>query len=108
MFGNPQSWDPVWDTVPKDLQERHIRYMEMLGSTIGDDYGLPCYWLNLETRQCSHYEFRPTCCRDECDGGVVELGNESCHEFRESIGMPDKIIVVEPSDFWRNVGKKGS
>lgn len=37
----------------------------------------PCLWLDLETRQCRHYDLRPDVCRD------FERGSESCLMFRD-------------------------
>ena len=38
----------------------------------------PCIWLDLETRQCRHYEHRPDICRDE-----LECGDKACRAWRK-------------------------
>ena len=38
----------------------------------------PCFWLDLETRQCRHYRCRPSICRDE-----LKRGDESCRSWRD-------------------------
>lgn len=43
--------------------------------------GKPCFWFNVETRKCKHYEFRPAICRR------FEIGNPICREDRERIGL---------------------
>jgi Fe-S-cluster containining protein len=36
----------------------------------------PCFWLDLETRRCKHYRYRPDICQD------FEVGSEACLEWR--------------------------
>ncbi len=38
---------------------------------------LPCYWFDIKTRKCKHYEYRPQLCRD------FEVGCISCLKYRE-------------------------
>ncbi len=38
----------------------------------------PCFWLDMPTGKCSHYEHRPQVCRD------FELGGTSCLQTREA------------------------
>jgi uncharacterized protein len=40
------------------------------------ELGLPCSWLDPETKRCQHYELRPQICRD------FELGSPKCLELR--------------------------
>jgi Fe-S-cluster containining protein len=39
--------------------------------------GLPCIWLDLETRRCKHYKFRPSCCRE-----AIAPGDDACNYLR--------------------------
>jgi Fe-S-cluster containining protein len=74
--GKEHSEDPYWLALPEPLKRRHRLYMRLLEeSGIGDDYGLPCYWLEPDGT-CRHYEYRPDCCRD------FEMGEERCLWFR--------------------------
>ena len=65
----------------KDLPANAIRdlleYRERLlrGEVSGDGI---CIWFNVETRRCSHYEHRPSICREE-----VVPGDEGCLTWRE-------------------------
>lgn len=36
----------------------------------------PCFWLDLETKRCKHYEHRPDICRD------FDMGGEDCLRIR--------------------------
>jgi Fe-S-cluster containining protein len=42
---------------------------------------LPCVWLNLETRRCSHYDLRPQACRD------FEINSTLCQLSRWDEGI---------------------
>jgi Fe-S-cluster containining protein len=41
----------------------------------------PCFWLDVETRQCRHYEQRPEICRD------FAVGGEACLLWREAMAI---------------------
>jgi Fe-S-cluster containining protein len=57
--------------------------------------GTPCIWLDLETKQCKHYQYRPP---DICDEGLA-LGDEACLHWRKAKG-------VDPMRRWRMVRGK--
>ncbi len=42
----------------------------------------PCMWLDLETRRCKHYEYRPDACRF-----AVVPGDEACRRQRRRLGI---------------------
>ena len=44
--------------------------------------GVPCFWLDPETRRCRHYDDRPDICRF-----ALELGDESCRAWREQLNI---------------------
>jgi len=44
-------------------------------------YGTPCFWFDVETRKCRHYEFRPHVCQE------FEIGSFDCHDARRRAGM---------------------
>jgi len=54
--------------------ERGMRQRDLDGWSDGD----PCFWLDLETRRCIHYESRPGICRD-----ALDCGDEACRRSRE-------------------------
>lgn len=41
-----------------------------------------CIWFDEETRKCSHYEWRPSICRDE-----LEINDEGCRTWRQHYGI---------------------
>jgi Fe-S-cluster containining protein len=41
----------------------------------------PCFWFDVETRKCKHYEERPEICQD------FELGGEACLDWRRIMGL---------------------
>lgn len=52
--------------MPEKLIKQIRDYIVSL-SRGGEDRGaaeLPCFWLDLKTKRCKHYEFRPEVCRD--------------------------------------------
>lgn len=44
----------------------------------GRDEYVPCWWLDIATRRCLHYDLRPDVCRD------YQAGTDSCLGFRET------------------------
>ena len=71
--------DYHWNRLPKPLQDEVIEYVDALTDL---DLGQPCIWLDLETKQCKHYEYRPQMCHD------FEVGNKHCLRLREAHGLP--------------------
>jgi Fe-S-cluster containining protein len=68
----------VYDDLPEELLAEWQAYL--IGvcsdpSESGEDR--PCYWFDLETRRCKHYEHRPEICRE------FEVGGEDCENHRE-------------------------
>ena len=52
----------------RDELERHFEEEAATGWT-RHERGLPCIWLDGETKRCTHYELRPDRCRDFLVGG---------------------------------------
>jgi Fe-S-cluster containining protein len=55
----------------------------------------PCVWLDLETRQCRHYDHRPQICRD------FERGSASCGLARWRYRVDDRALrlpIIESCD----------
>ncbi len=81
-IGHPQFYrhgdDPHWRRLPASLQQQINAHIDQL---VDIDLGEPCIWLDLETRQCRHYDYRPQMCRD------FEIGNPHCLRLRESQGI---------------------
>ena len=42
---------------------------------------IPCVWLDMESRRCSHYDFRPQACRD------FEINSDLCRLSRWDEGL---------------------
>lgn len=55
----------------------------------------PCIWLDLDTKQCKHYEYRP---KGVCDQGLA-VGDEACRRWRKRFGL-------EQTRRWRMVNGK--
>jgi Fe-S-cluster containining protein len=47
----------------------------------GPDFGTPCIWLDLTTRRCRHYEYRPLACSE------FEIGEVDCRDARTRAGI---------------------
>lgn len=43
---------------------------------------VPCFWLDVETRKCIHYEHRPDICRNG-----LERNDKGCHKWREDFDL---------------------
>jgi uncharacterized protein len=74
--------DHEFEMLPRALQ-RELRSQrdQWIGPAEAPFEGQPCPWLNLETRQCRHYEHRPFLCRE------FRPGSEVCLEERERMGI---------------------
>jgi Fe-S-cluster containining protein len=48
----------------------------------------PCYWLDLVTGRCRHYEHRPEACRD------FKVGSRACQILRMGAGLTVKGMPV--------------
>lgn len=71
LESDPQ--DFAWLMAAPD-EARRIE-LERLDSDAPEE--CPCCWLDLETKRCRFYEFRPGVCRD------FELGGECCLSYRD-------------------------
>ena len=69
--------DPEYKALPGDVKASYDRGMEGREAANWVD-NVPCFWLNLETRKCTHYEHRPEVCRN----GLVR-NDHGCHAWRE-------------------------
>lgn len=73
--------ESYWLTLPEQLRREWLAYVEAYQPPeYGSDpstFDGPCCWLDLETRQCKHHEFRPSVCRD------FETGSPECLQWRE-------------------------
>lgn len=70
--------DPHWETLPQHLRDEVDEHIAALTEI---DLGTPCIWLDLDTRQCRHYEHRPQMCRD------FEMGRYHCRRMRVDQGI---------------------
>ena len=70
--------DELWEQLPEHLKKEVNEYIDNLTDI---DLGQPCFWLDPETKQCKHYEYRPQVCRD------FELDSYHCHRLRRSLGI---------------------
>jgi Fe-S-cluster containining protein len=52
-----------------------------LGGPCRGYHGLPCLWLDPQTRTCRHYEHRPEVCRE------FEVGSADCRRWRRHEGI---------------------
>lgn len=69
--------DEDWDRLPEALKIG-IDFAMQDGRS---ENGLPCIWLDLDTRRCLHYDLRPSVCRKFPRGGL------SCLTFRAERGI---------------------
>jgi len=74
-----QPWPPFLDEHELAAIPRRLR--EELKRASRDRTGLPCFWLDLLTHECRHYEHRPVACRE------FQPGSENCLEDRAACGL---------------------
>lgn len=55
----------IFEAMPAELRADHAARLLALTE---DPTGTPCAWLNPETGECGHYEYRPTNCREFVPG----------------------------------------
>ncbi len=70
--------DEYWNSVPDELRKEVIDYVEQLKEP---DFGTPCIWYDVESRNCRHHEYRPRVCRD------FEVGSIDCIRLRLDQGI---------------------
>lgn len=72
--------------LPSQIEEELISAIEAGRNQVpgASRIGLPCFWLDTETRRCKHYEFRPGICRR------FEPGNNICIKDRAIHGISDR------------------
>jgi hypothetical protein len=68
--------------MPAGLRAELTAYHHSLRAGGAGRDGLPCLWLDLETRRCRHYEWRPDVCR------LFEVGCGPCLDWREELNVP--------------------
>lgn len=83
MFEQPDylaKSDPQWLALRESHPELAAEALQGAKDNRGDQE-LPCVWLDLQTRQCRHYEHRPDICRE------FEMGSPECLDHRERRGI---------------------
>lgn len=60
--------------LPVDLREDYLAQCEKIE---WDDDERPCFWFDVESKRCRHYENRPEVCQE------FEVGCDACHGWRE-------------------------
>jgi hypothetical protein len=91
VFLFPPGVLPVGDETP-DFERFHALPVS-LADELREQFGAgkdgffrgdrPCVWLDLETRQCKHYEHRPEICRN------FEIGAPACLRHRVKFGLDE-------------------
>jgi Fe-S-cluster containining protein len=74
----------AWEEIPAHLRDELEAYHKAVdaGETNSRyEEGLPCLWLDVETRRCRNYEWRPRACKD------FPVGGKSCRRFRDEQGI---------------------
>ena len=75
------SGESHWHRMPDDLRtqwQAHVsEYQQPNYDGTVDSLDGPCIWLDMETRQCIHHEYRPNICRD------FKADSSGCHDWRK-------------------------
>lgn len=66
-----------WDTLPDDLKQDLLAYIDSYQPPREGELDGPCCWLDQETRLCKNHQFRPRVCR------VFEVGSKDCLDWRK-------------------------
>ena len=65
-----------WNAMPAKLRDELLEVIAQYQAPESGELDGPCCWLDPETRQCKHHEYRPRVCRD------FEIGSSACREWR--------------------------
>ncbi|MEM9585891.1 MAG: YkgJ family cysteine cluster protein [Planctomycetota bacterium] len=77
ITGDPNHPDHgYWQSVPEDLKQQLIQYQASYQRPKGE-MDLPCVWLDQDTKQCRHHEYRPSVCRR------FQVGCRDCLGWRD-------------------------
>ncbi len=63
-----------WHNLPEELRTEWLDYVKNYESV--EELDGPCFWFDMESRQCKNHPYRPQVCRD------FEVGSETCHQWR--------------------------
>lgn len=75
--------DPEFQTLPKSIQDDYLKGMEKRDADGWPD-GVPCFWLDLDTRKCKQYQNRPEICRNG-----LERNDDGCRHWRKEFRIQD-------------------
>jgi Fe-S-cluster containining protein len=70
--------DDLPEAVLADYQEKLVR---LLSDSDARGVDKPCFWLDLETLRCTHYDHRPEVCRE------FKVGGKHCNGWRETYDL---------------------
>lgn len=76
--------DPEWERLKASRPDLAAGIeAEIARKTREDDWpdDAPCFWFDIDTGRCRHYEDRPQICRD------FEVGCEDCIRYRDDAGI---------------------
>jgi uncharacterized protein len=79
-------------TMPEALRAELLAYYDRVPARRIPGGGHPCLWLDLETRQCRHYEHRPELCRQ------LPVDGPSCLSWRTDYGIVGSPRAAEGLD----------
>lgn len=67
--------------LPADLRAELDLYIDRASRTGSLGETEPCLWFDSSTRQCKHYDLRPSICRE------FETDSDFCHSWRRQYGI---------------------
>ncbi len=79
-----ESGEDAWERLKADRPEVLAEFLadyQARRAAGGPFIGTPCIWLDIGSRRCRHYEFRPRACRE------FELGGSDCRDARRRAGI---------------------
>lgn len=78
--------DPELELLPDDVRADYERGMADRDQAGWPD-DVPCFWLDLQTLRCRHYDHRPMICRD------FDVGGEGCRVWRAEFNIDVEHIT---------------
>ncbi len=72
--------DGELESLPLDIR-RDLELRKKMRSDRGWVDDVPCFWLDLATMKCRHYDHRPSICRD------FDRSSEGCHTWRAEFNV---------------------
>ncbi len=81
--------------LPAEARQLIEEYIADVDAGRKEETDNPCVWLDMETRACRFYEYRPRVCRDFDRGTAHCLGHRAAREIPLTTEQQQKLLTWE-------------